>query len=709
MSVLTLDWREQDDSLPYGWYKAAGAGQPTIDDTDGLSFTSAPCLVLLSKNRVNRLGTAGTTTISFEVGTTASSSVNGIGVVPYATAYPDQSVYAPWLNAVCNGTALMLSLGIKITADPGELTYQGGAIAYSGLTAGTTGTVISWWEDGGDGNGTITSILKYNTSWLGTLLTPVGTEYYLPDTDERPYVGHMGRVMGGEAFLSTLTAQYQVELSGAAPVSPPTLFYSGYYNNGDTLGNYNLSSMVISISPIQHSMYFPGYREAVFSPEVRVVLKNDGNAWDSFTGYASSGTTYQPPGLFYVRHPAIQGGDSTIFTGFCDYSNIEFDALAQTVTLKLQSVFGRLVNRQAVPASVIGANPGGGQRYGIYRPGLLGDVDSVLGNYGEEGTVVVTGVVEAVEAGDLIAADGGVEAVEIKEILESEYSSVTFIVAKRPGWLKGGVTLNANRARVANLNVARDWATAALLHPLQQISTDDYGGAPAPSWTLANVYSEPLEEVSISPGHKFSGNETLLELARELLAATGGGLGYDGDGLAVFTPSLAMLAGNASGTYDFSEVAVGERFKQSVEEPVSRIFYNYGWDDEDERFVMGLDLQNSTGSRGRDLTLSTKLVRLSEQAMETAAVLLVFWGAGGAVIEYGCDPDYWTDFAPGLIVDYTNLPTRFAVTNDRFIVLSRVFDPESQWMSVTVLEIPQGVSQYFRVDEDSIGGVTPVL
>lgn len=69
MSVLTVDWQDQGDALPYGWYKAAGAGQPTIDDTDGLSFTGAPCLVLLSKNRVNALGTAGTTTISFEAGT----------------------------------------------------------------------------------------------------------------------------------------------------------------------------------------------------------------------------------------------------------------------------------------------------------------------------------------------------------------------------------------------------------------------------------------------------------------------------------------------------------------------------------------------------------------------------------------------------------------------------------------------------------------
>ncbi len=247
MSVMVQDWRVRT-SLPYGWFKAAGNGQPSFVSAEGLQFAEGPCLVLHNRNLVDTLDTLGTTTVAFSVGTTAASSVNGIGVIPYATGYP-QNVYCPWLNAVCNGTALMLSLGVFSLLTPERQPTRAERLP---LTAGSTGTIVSWWADGGDGNGTITSILKYGASWLGTLLTPVGTTSYLPVTTARPYIGHMGRVMGGEAFQSTGSAVYQTTLSGAAPVSPPTLFYSGYYNNGDTLGNYNLSSMVISLSPIQH-------------------------------------------------------------------------------------------------------------------------------------------------------------------------------------------------------------------------------------------------------------------------------------------------------------------------------------------------------------------------------------------------------------------------------------------------------------------------
>jgi len=705
MSVMTLDWRTKTD-LPYGWFKAAGSGQPSFAAT-GLQFAGADCLVLHNRNLVDTLDTLGTTTVAFSVGTTASSSVNGIGVVPYATGYP-QNVYCPWLNAVCNGTALMLSLGIKITSDPGDATYQGGAIAYSGLTAGSTGTIVSWWADGGDGNGTITSILKYGASWLGTLLTPVGTTSYLPVTTARPYIGHMGRVMGGSVFLSTGSAVYQTTLLGAAPISPPTLFYSGYYNNGNTLGNYNLSSLVISMSPIQHSMYFPGYKEAVFSPEVRIVLKNEGGAWGSFTGYASSGSAYQPPGLFYVRHTEIQAAAVDLFVGFADYNSLEYDALAKTVSVKLQSVFGRMLDRQAVPATDVGAGVAV-ERTSLWNPGALGEVSTVTGAYGELGTVTVQGdFVTAVEAGDLIAESGGAETVLVKEFISSETGECVFTVANRPGWLKGGAVLRANRPRLAQLNTLWNFYYSALNEPLNQVDAEAYGGAPAPSWVLSDESKIPLQDIAISPAHKFSGNETFLELAKELLSASGGGMGYDGQTVSFFTPSLPQITGASAGTYSFTTVAYADSFKQGVEQPVSRIVMNYGWDADEKDYAMSLDIESPAGTPGKDLTLSTRLVRLSQQAMETAAALLVFWG-GGATVNFLTDADYWTDFKPGLIIDMTDLPSGFHVSQGKFLVIGRVFDPASLWVTVSLLEVPLAVGDFFRVGIDAIGGSTPVL
>jgi hypothetical protein len=705
MSVMSLDWRTKTD-LPYGWFKAAGSGQPSFAAT-GLQFAGADCLVLHNRNLVDTLDTLGTTTVAFSVGTTASSSVNGIGVVPYATGYP-QNVYCPWLIAVCNGDALMLSLGIKITSDPGDATYQGGAIAYSGLAAGSTGTIVSWWADGGDGNGTITSILKYGASWLGTLLTPVGTTSYLPVTTARPYIGHMGRVMGGEVFLSTGSAVYQTTLSGAAPVSPPTLFYSGYYNNGDTLGNYNLSSMVISLSPIQHSMYFPGYKEAVFSPEVRVVLKNEGGAWGNFTGYASSGSAYQPPGLFYVRHTEIQAAAVDIFVGFADYNTLEYDALAQTVSVKLQSVFGRMLDRQAVPATDVGAGMAA-SRVSLYSPGAFGEVSTVTGAYGELGTVTVQGdFVTAVEAGDLIAESAGAETVLVKELISAESGECVFTVANRPGWLKGGAVLRANRPRLAQLNMLWEFYVAAISEPLGKVDAEAYGGAPAPSWSLSSESSGPLLDIGISPAYKFSGNETFLELTKELLSASGGGMGYDGQTVSFFTPSLPQITGASAGTYSFETVAYGDSFKQGVEQPVSRIVMNYGWDTDEKDYAMSLDIESPAGTPGKELTLSTRLVRLSQQAMETAAALLVFWG-GGATVNFMTDADYWTDFAPGLIIDMTDLPSTYHISQGKFLVIGRVFDPATLWVSVSLLEVPLAVGDFFRVGIDAIGGSTPVL
>ena len=705
MSVMTLDWRTKTD-LPYGWFKAAGSGQPSFAAT-GLQFAGADCLVLHNRNLVDTLDTLGTTTVAFSVGTTASSSVNGMGVVPYATGYP-QNVYCPWLNAVCNGTALMLSLGIKITANPGDATYQGGAIAYSGLTAGSTGTIVSWWADGGDGNGTITSILKYGASWLGTLLTPVGTTSYLPVTTARPYIGHMGRVMGGEAFLLTRSAVYQTTLSGAAPVSPPTLFYSGYYDNGETLGNYNLSAMVISLSPVQHSMYFPGYKEAVFSPEVRVVLKNENGAWGSFTGYASSGSAYQPPGLFYVRHTEIQAAAVDLFVGFADYNTLEYDALAQTVSVKLQSVFGRMLDRQAVPATDVGAGSPA-SRTSLYCPGAFGEVSTVTGAYGELGTVTVQGdFVTAVEAGDLIAESGGAETVLVKELISAASGECVFTVANRPGWLKGGAVLRANRPRLTVLNTLWDFYYAALSEPLGKVDEEAYGGAPAPSWSLSSESSGPLLDIGISPAYKFSGNETFLELAKELLSASGGGMGYDGQTVSFFTPSLPQITGASAGTYSFKTVAYADSFKQGVEQPVSRIIMNYGWDADEKDYAMNLDIESPAGTPGKELTLSTRLVRLSQQAMETAAALLVFWG-GGATVNFMTDADYWTDFAPGKIIDMTDLPSGFHVSQGKFLVIGRVFDPASLWVTVSLLEVPLAVGNFFRVGIDAIGGSTPVL
>lgn len=705
MSVMTLDWRTKTD-LPYGWFKAAGSGQPSFAAT-GLQFAGAACLVLHNHNLVDTLDTLGTTTVTFTAGTTASSSVNGIGVVPYATGYP-QNVYCPWLNAVCNGTALMLSLGIKITSDPGDATYQGGAIAYSGLTAGSTGTIVSWWADGGDGNGTITSILKYGASWLGTLLTPVGTTSYLPVTTARPYIGHMGRVMGGSVFLSTGSAVYQTTLLGATPVSPPTLFYSGYYNNGDTLGNYNLSSLVISMSPIQHSMYFPGYKEAVFSPEVRVVLKNEGGAWGNFTGYASSGSAYQPPGLFYIRHTEIQAASVDIFAGFADYNTLEYDALAKTVSVTLQSVFGRMLNRQAVPATDVGAGMAA-SRISLYSPGAFGEVSTVTGAYGELGTVTVQGdFVTAVEAGDLIAESGGAETVIVKELISAETGECVFTVANRPGWLKGGAVLRANRPRLAQLNMLWEFYIAAISEPLGKVDAEAYGGAPAPSWALSSESSNPLLDIGISVAYKFSGNETFLELAKELLSASGGGMGYDGQTVSFFTPSLPQITGESAGTYSFETVAYADSFKQGVEQSVSRIIMNYGWDADEKDYAMSLDIESPAGTPGKDLTLSTRLVRLSQQAMETAAALLVFWG-GGATVNFMTDADYWTDFAPGLIIDMTDLPSGFHVSQGKFLVIGRVFDPSSLWVTVSLLEVPLAVGDFFRVGIDAIGGSTPVL
>jgi hypothetical protein len=616
------------------------------------------------------------------------------------------------MTAVCNGSALMMTMQCKINSDPGDMTFEGGAFSVSGLVAGTTGGMSSFWQFSGT-EGTVTSVLSYAGTVRGTLQTTIGTSLYFQTLSEKPYVGHMGRLIAGDGFLRVTGCDYQVKLSAAAPSSPPMLSYSGYYNNGSSLGNVDLSEHVLSVSPVQNSFHFPGIREGVFSPEVTVVLKNNTNQWGTFTGQASTGTVYQPPGLFYVRHPKIMGGDPAIFTGFGEYSSLQINELDRTVTLRCTSVIGRILPRVVMPARKLGGSlftRGDHLAQSLYAPVTIGTVTSATGDSGGGGTIVVGpwgGPIPEIQRRDLIAAYPGDETVLVEEVLSWSGSECTFTVKKRPSWLRAGNTLNANMPRIESLKTGLEFYDNCIRRPLEK-NPGDFGGAPAPIWALADIYAAPLADVWISPSHKFSGAETFQDVIRELLAATGGGMGFDGDGFAVFTPALGQITAPSTGTFSFEEIAFGQQFVQATEEAVARIWYNYAWDDEDERYTVQHEAVTGAGANGKDLTLNSKLVRLTEQAAETTAAMIVFWGGGG-VLTFLVDPDYWHNFKPGNIVDFTDLPPSFHLTTARLLVLQRTMDPETEWVAVTVTELVNAASEYFRVGVDQIGGTVPII
>lgn len=711
MSVMSVNWATKTE-LPYGWYRAAGPGEPTF--SSGLQFHGSPSLVMHDKNLLSSLSTLGTSVVRFSIGTTTQSSVNHIAMVPYALSYPSEGVYCPSMTAVCKSTALMLTVQCKVNSDPGDMTFEGVALSVSGLTAPSTGTLSSSWHYSSGDDGTVVSVLTYNGTTQGTLQTTVGTDLYVQLTSERPYVGHMGRKIVGDGFLKLTGCDYQVTLAAVAPSTTPTLSYSGYYSNGSQLGNYDLSSHVLDVSPVQNSFYFPGVKAGIFSPEVTVTLKNDTNQWGTFTGYASTGTVYQPPGLFYVRHPKVMAGEPSIFTGFADYSTLKINDTDRTVTVKLESVIGRMLKKSIMPARTLGGSlfvRGEHDEQSLYAPITAGTVTTATGYYGEEGTVVLGRyagyAIPEIQARDLVAVYPGDETVLVQEVIDWDTEECTFTVKKRPSWLRAGETVNVNKPRIESLKTALEFYEKCIQKPLEKIA-GDYGGAPAPIWALGDSYATALTDVLISPSHKFSGAETLQEIINEMLAATGGGMGFDGQGIAVFTPSLNQLTATTQGTFVFSEIAYGQKFIQSTEEAVARVWYNYGWDDDDEKFTVQLEAVAAAGVNGKDITLNSKLVRLTEQAAEATASLIVFWGGGG-VLSFMVDPSYWVNFKPGSIADFSDLPASFHVTTAKMLVLQRTIDPETEWLTVTVTELVNAAVEYFRVGVDSIGGDMPVI
>lgn len=687
MAVLNVDWTTKT-GLPYGWFNVIG---PPMDfGTDGVGRTGYGETILAhSKNMVDPLGTTGTSYLIFTLETEGGLlCAADLRLYPYGTnpaGFYSWHGVGFWVNSL--GSAW--------------LQWKGYSASLGNVGTDFQGTISSYWSFSGS-VGTMQAAVHSGGSALGTLDVSLGTDVYFEDIAISPYVG-IGVACQANSTLRVQESEFQVTPATAMPLAAPTLFYEGTYNDGSSVGVVNLSSLVIKTTPLQQGMYFPSAGEGVFSAEVNVTVKDDSGQWGTFVG-STPADSFHPPGLFYVRNSNINAGEEDLFVGFINPASIEYDEQALTVSFELESIFHKLQDTPVVtPQAVATFDPRSDEsdQNNIFAPREFGIVSSVVGLYGQPATVTVIGAgLPVVETDDLITLrTDGDELCAIEAVTSSTGVSAVFTVSKRPLWLLSGELLNANVPRLVNSKTLLQFYQRAYLYPFGKLGEVFWGGASPMALDPSVKSAIALQDFPIQPSHKYNGMETFGEILADVMGLTGGGAGWNGNGISIFLPTPSVVNDPGSATTDPDEVFWDSKITGGLQ-PLQEVTLKYAWDDETKRYTK--TYHKTEDREGRALSISSRLLSGEAEAAEMASILMLYY-RGNKTRSALILPALWNTYGLG---------ARIMIENELMrdeMVLSRAYDPAANMVSVETVQINElETESYFQVGDD-IGGTKKVL
>lgn len=712
MALLTQDWTGLD-YLPWGWYVAAfGDDNPLYTyelSTDGLSFTDWDG-IYYNKGLLTDTGTTeleGTAIVKFKV-----KNLDGINEFYNIDFYYGLTniQFGAYLKANVSDGTLALTLGHQ--GEFNDLLWLVGEITeFDSLTAGSTGSILSVLSNDGT-LGTIVSSLYYGGLLAGTATTTWPLSIYNPSEGTKYTWGHVGHNVSGRNNLYITSGTYLATPLGAAPLAVPTFFYDGYYNNGSSQGVVNLTTDLISISPIQDAITMAG-QSGGFDARVTVVLDNSSAQWGTFTGFSASGYVYNPPGIFHIRDLYINGASQDIFIGFGAYENLKFNDLNKTVSLEIKSITSMLNEYAIIPPSYIGAKTGvPKQTYNdsIFNVTTFGTVHSVTGNVGEVGTLVMyydrkTPVI-ALDAGDMIVESGGKDAAFVGSFLGSSGAYYgTYTIEVLPDWMQVNTALCANKSVMLDTLSVADFYTTQINSAIMFTWSPYYGGAYTnPNWSISSILAESCDNVILSPNFRYRGNEKPVEILNDIINTTGGFYSYFNSRLQLFTPSLTMMVQPSVGTIDYQTDAYGA-FIYNQNFKTKSVSYQYAYNDLTRKYNLSLylPLDDSETVSGIEKSFKTRLLQYTEDALQNAYIIGLFYQYN-IELSIILDSSKYSICQPGRVITISNTPSDFQIETNKFLVIERIFDPSTKMITCKFMGIPNLEDDYFRVSIDSIGG-----
>lgn len=711
MAQYTVDWTTQD-YLPWGWNNGWYSFDFTLDD-DGLGLISVNMNRTYANQPLTNDIIYGTMNMKFNVNTINGDSFSSFRTSPFngTWAFSPDNTYSASISyylysQITNGTNLNLSLQ-----------FNGWTVLnVTGLTAGSSGTIISYFGGTSGTDITYTMILSYGGSTLGSVYyTNLISHFYLPTVGDIPATTISGGYeTGSEISLYLTSGTFLCEAIALAPVNDPCLDYYGYYNNGSSEGLRDLSTNVLSITPVQQILKLPGHTGGFF-PEVTVKLKNDSNQWGTFTGFAVSGTPYNPAGAFRIRDKYINGGNEYMFYGIADYDNMVFDALNKTVEIKLKSIGNLWVDTPLLNVNGLANHIGSATNYSsTLRINRLGTVLSASGNIDELGTVTLfhtDRTVEQAMEGNWICAYGNSD---ITQIISNEggatdsgtsYGTYTMNI---PDWLSVGQAINANLS-IMQTNISTplwlflyDTIYYACYQHILNLKPYDARMPVIPMMAL--FYSD----LTTSPTIKLQGNEKMMDVLQDVINSYAGFAHVSTTHMDLFVPTLDFLLQEPENTLDYEE-DLYQNFTYTTSPKVREITYDYNYNDDTKKFESFLSVViNEAQTDGETMALKSKIIGRTEDALAAAYTIGLFYNSN-IILNIVTKPTNWNKLQLGKTVSITNIPTEFAIPTDTFLTISRTFDPQTKMVRAQLMGLPPLEEDFFRVGVDYIGGDVEVL
>ncbi len=593
----------------------------------------------------------------------------------------------------------------------GKLHLIGSTIYENSYGFDAEGTIELSYSGGSGWN----AVLVYDGAFVCNLYSNTGE--FNPTVNENCNLGHTYNFdYGSKDVVKVLHGSYTPNVL-SVPIDR-TFWYDGYYHNGTELaGNlnpsYNLTDALLTHSPIQQYLYIPS-ASGVFSSQVVVTMKNNNNQWSDFTGYTTTQESYNPPGIFYLSNVNI-GTTETLFAGFLDYETIKIDALNQTISFTLNSVVSVLQDKPIVAPDDI-CRDGGNTTFPCIS---LGDITLVTYDSQEDNYIItVSGSLDPINkytwltvAEDISSDNESFTAIDIS--VEDQ----TITLKKLPNDVTTGAKLYYLKPYTGDGYCTGEtlyWdVIRTSLTRLIEFQLDGLGGT-SPYWNLDDISSLALSSVALSLSKPIYGHETFLEVLDEMLLAIGGGgcSAYDGEIVNILVPSPTYLLQGSSYSLNY-ETDCYNALPASKNKPVKSIYIQFAYDEETKRYTHSIRVDTGN-SGGDDKTLKTWMLTYEEDARFLGFYSSTFFGSG-STLEAITDLTHWAGLKLGAIIDVSNLPEEYeyeivdGAIEPTFLVVSKVFNPDTNLVNVILQQVMFDVSAYFRVGIHYIGGEVGVL
>jgi hypothetical protein len=193
--------------------------------------------------------------------------------------------------------------------------------------------------------------------------------------------------------------------------------------------------------------------------------------------------------------------------------------------------------------------------------------------------------------------------------------------------------------------------------------------------------------------------ETFGEILADVMGLTGGGAGWNGNGISIFLPTPSVVNDPGSATTDPDEVFWDSKITGGLQ-PLQEVTIKYAWDDETKRYTK--TYHKSEDREGRTFNVSSRLLSGEAEAAELASILMLYY-RGNKTRSTLILPELWNTYGLGARLLIENVLMRDEM------VLSRAYDPAANMVSVETVQINElETESYFQVGDD-IGGSKKVL